>query len=73
MSFFSSLFQGDDKKSEKGNSGGGGPKNPFSNLGQKKFQGSGQSLGGTSPGELIHVELKDAGTLGLKVSSLDGC
>jgi hypothetical protein len=66
MSFFSNLFQGDDKKK----SGGGGPKNPFANLGgPKKFQGSGQSLGGSSPGQLIHVELKDPGTLGLKVSA----
>jgi hypothetical protein len=65
MSFFSNLFQGDDKKS-----GGKGPKNPFANLGgQKTFQGSGQSLGGSTPGQLIHVELKDPGTLGMKVSA----
>ena len=42
--------------------------NPFANMGQKKFQGSGQSLGGGNIGKLIHVELKDPGTLGLKVS-----
>ena len=69
--FFKDLFQGDKKKDEGGNKlgggGGGGPKNPFANLGQKKFHGSGQSLGGNNPGKIIHVELKDPGTLGLKV------
>ena len=73
MSFFKDLFNkdGDDKKKSGAAAGGGGPKNPFQNFqlpGQKKFQGSGQSLGGTAPGKLIHVELKDSGTLGLKVS-----
>jgi hypothetical protein len=70
MSFFNNLFQGDDKKNGKG-SGGGGPKNPFAGLGgPRTFQGSGQSLGGNTPGQLIHVELKDPGTLGMKVSAL---
>jgi hypothetical protein len=63
MSFFGNLFQGDDKKS------GGGPTNPFANLGKKKFEGSGKSLGGSTPGQLIHVELKDPGSLGMKVSA----
>ncbi len=75
--FFNNLFQGDKKKEEGGNKlgggaaaggGGGGPKNPFAGLGQKKFQGSGQSLGGTRAGKIIPIELKDPGTLGLKVS-----
>ena len=66
MSFFQNLFNGDDDKKKK-NDGGGGPKNPFANLGQKKFQGSGKSLGGSDPGNLIHIELKEPGTLGMKV------
>jgi len=48
-------------------------KNPFANLSlpgqqQRSFQGTGQSLGGSvSPGTLIPIELKNPGTLGLKV------
>ena len=85
MSFFNNLFQGDDKKKGGGNKlggggdkrpSGGGPKNPFANLGAnlggpKKFSGAGQSLGGTGPGKLIHVELKKPGTLGLRVRKDD--
>ncbi|CAB9530589.1 expressed unknown protein [Seminavis robusta] len=70
MSFFGNLFQGDDDKKKSGGGGnksGGGPKNPFANMGQKKFQGSGKSLGGTGPGKIIHIELKDSGTLGLRI------
>lgn len=60
--FLDNLFQGDKKKD------GGGPKNPFANMGgPKKFSGAGNSLGGAKAGKLIHVELKDPGTLGLKV------
>lgn len=74
--FFKDIFQGDKKKNEGGQKlggggGGGGPKmqNPFANLGQKKFQGSGQSLGGAKAGKIIRIELSDPGTLGLKVRS----
>lgn len=58
--------------------GGGGDKNkknPASNLltglglaqQPKRFQGGGQSLGGSLPGVVIPVELKEEGPLGVKV------
>ena len=67
--FFSNLLGGGDDKKKKG---GGGPKNPFANMtlpgqGPRTFHGAGQSLGGSGPGKLIRVELKNPGTLGLKV------
>jgi len=67
--FFDNLFGGGDDKKKAG--GGVSPKNPFANMSlpgqQRKFQGTGQSLGGSTPGKLIHIELKNPGTLGLKV------
>ena len=70
--FFNNLLGGgkdDDKKKKKPNN------NPFANMtlpgqGPRKFSGAGQSLGGSGPGNLIHVELKNPGTLGLKVRSI---
>jgi hypothetical protein len=48
----------------------GGGTNPFSNLirlpGQS-FGGEGKSLGGSQPGKVIQVELKEDGPLGIKV------
>ena len=76
--FFDNLFGGDDKKKKSdGGGGGSGPKNPFANINlpgqQRKFQGQGQSLGGSTPGKLIHIELSKPGILGLKVSRrIDG-
>lgn len=70
MSFFDKIT-GKDKK------GGGDKKpaikNPFANVGKamqgnRTFQGQGNSLGGTKPGKLIHVELANPGSLGMKVS-----
>mmetsp|Transcript_627 Transcript_627/g.794 ORF Transcript_627/g.794 Transcript_627/m.794 type:complete len:387 (-) Transcript_627:166-1326(-) len=43
-------------------------KNLFAGLGKsKKFQGGGQSLGGTKPGKVIHVVIEDPGPIGVKV------
>mmetsp|Transcript_8936 Transcript_8936/g.14895 ORF Transcript_8936/g.14895 Transcript_8936/m.14895 type:complete len:410 (+) Transcript_8936:266-1495(+) len=48
--------------------------NPFANVGkaltgggQKNFSGEGNSLGGTKPGKLLHVELAEQGPLGMKI------
>lgn len=61
MSFFNNvnnLFKG---------GGGGGGGNRFGGGGGKGFKGTGQSLGGSKPGKLLHIELTQPGTLGLKV------
>jgi hypothetical protein len=72
MGFFDNLLGGggggdDDKKKKEGASQkASGIVNPFQ---RKKFQGSGQSLGGNrKPGKVVQVELPNPGPLGLKVS-----
>ena len=65
MGFFDDLFGGsDDKKNKKS-----GPQNPFANFGKKQggFQGSGQSLGGSKPGDIIQIVLPSPGPLGIRV------
>ena len=62
MGFFDDLFGGsDDKKS--------GSHNPFAKFGKKQggFQGSGQSLGGSKPGDVIQIVLPSPGPLGIRV------
>jgi len=63
-----------DKFFERFKPGGGkksGNKNPFGNLlsgqGGGTFSGQGQSLGGTLPGKVIPIELKQPGPLGVRV------
>ena len=73
MGFFDNLLGGGDDKKKKDDSSSkpSGMVNPFQNLGKKKFQGSGQSLGGNSkPGNVVHVELPNPGPLGIKVRLL---
>jgi len=64
MGFFDDLFGGSDDKKKKN-----GPQNPFARLGKKQggFQGSGQSLGGSKPGDIIQIELPSPGPLGIRV------
>ena len=71
MGFFDKLLNGGDKK---GGDGGGNdkkfPSNPLSNLkigGPRKFQGQGQSLGGSKPGKVLEIVLPNPGPLGIKV------
>ena len=69
MSFFDKIT-GKDKKG--GDNKKPAMKNPFANVGKamqgnRTFQGQGNSLGGTKPGKLIHVELANPGALGMKV------
>jgi hypothetical protein len=72
MDFFDKLVGGDKKKKKDDKK----PpmKNPFANVGKafqgnKTFEGTGKSLGGSKPGKLIHMELAEPGPLGVKVSS----
>lgn len=69
MSFFDKFTGGGDKDKKKKPL-----KNPFANVGkalagggQKNFSGEGNSLGGTNPGKLLHVELAEQGSLGMKI------
>jgi hypothetical protein len=41
--------------------------NPLTSTTTKSFQGQGQSLGGTKPGQVISVTFEHPGTLGIKV------
>ena len=75
MNFFDKLIGGGDKKKE-----GDKKKQPISNAfanvgkafqGNKTFEGTGNSLGGSQPGKLFHIELQDPGPLGIKVGGLD--
>ena len=66
MDFFNKLTGKDDKKKKP-------IKNPFANVGKalqgnRRFEGSGTSLGGSKPGKLIRFELAEPGPLGMKVS-----
>ena len=57
------------KEAKKRESNGGGMNFSFSLPGQNnnKFQGQGQSLGGSKPGKVIEVELGEPGPLGVRV------
>ena len=58
MGFLDNIFKDDKKK----------PPNPLGNMfGQKKFQGAGQSLGGSKPGTVISIVLPEPGPLGVRV------
>ncbi|KAI2498073.1 PUB domain [Fragilaria crotonensis] len=70
MDFFDKLVGGDKKKKKDDKK----PpmKNPFANVGKafqgnKTFEGTGKSLGGSKPGKLIHMELAEPGPLGVKI------
>lgn len=70
MNFFDKLIGGDKKKDDKKQP----IKNPFANVGKafqgnKTFEGAGNSLGGSKPGKVIHMELAELGPLGVKVSA----
>jgi len=58
MGFLDNIFKDEKKKP-----------NPLGNMfaGQKKFQGAGQSLGGSKPGTVISIILPEAGPLGVRV------
>jgi hypothetical protein len=75
MGFFDNLLGGDDKNKKKDSSSNNKPSgmvNPFQNLGKKKFQGSGQSLGGNSKtGTVVPIVFPNPGPLGLKVRLLE--
>jgi hypothetical protein len=73
MDFFDKLVGGD-KKKKKDDDKKPSMKNPFASVGKafqgnKTFEGTGKSLGGSKPGKLIHMELAEPGPLGVKVSA----
>jgi hypothetical protein len=72
--FFDKLVGNGDKAKKKPATSKQSIKNPFAQIGAalqgngKKFEGRGESLGGSKPGKVISVELKHPGPLGVKVS-----
>ena len=74
--FFDKLVGNGDKAKKKPDTSKQSIKNPFAQIGAalqgngKKFEGRGESLGGSKPGKVISVELKHPGPLGVKVSVL---
>ena len=74
MSNFFDKFTGKKQNGGGKKSGGKNNKNPFAKVGKtlsgpghRKFQGTGQSLGGSQPGKVIQVMLPDPGPLGMEV------
>ena len=72
MGFLDNVFGGDDKSKKKKNEGSNN-NNPLANALQnfnnktKSFQGQGQSLGGSKPGDVIPITLANPGPLGVRV------
>ena len=74
MGFLDNVFGGDDKsKKNKSEKNSNNNNNPLANALQsfntktKSFQGHGQSLGGSKPGEVIPITLPNPGPLGVRV------
>jgi hypothetical protein len=70
MGFLDNVFGGDDKSKKKKNENNHNPLasalQNFNNK-TKSFQGQGQSLGGSKPGEVIPITLPNPGPLGVRV------
>lgn len=74
MGFLDDVFGGDKSKKKEGDKKDNNKNNPLANAlarmskpGQKSFQGQGQSLGGSKPGDVIAVTLDQPGPLGVRV------
>mmetsp|Transcript_21943 Transcript_21943/g.50642 ORF Transcript_21943/g.50642 Transcript_21943/m.50642 type:complete len:406 (+) Transcript_21943:1-1218(+) len=72
MDFFRNLGKGGDKNSPQNKNSSKSNSNPLSNVAKgfganRKFQGTGQSLGGSNPGRVIEIVLSEPGPLGMRI------
>ena len=77
MGFLDNIFKNDEKKKKAGSgssNNNNSNNNPIANIrkniekiGQPRFNGAGQSLGGSKPGVVIDISLHEPGPLGIRV------